>query len=239
MAPKKQQYLRPGAFFDFDKTILATDSQGKEAEDLWKKSWEQGNYWLFLKMAWFAFFWCTLYEWGLIGGETINRVYIFLVYREIRLRDLEENGRLLYSNVLRPLLYDEMLLTMKDHHEKGHAVIVVSATPVHLLQPFVDEFREIVDAMSATRIEVGVSGLPRKGVICIGNQKAVAQRRFAEELGLNLATSFAYTDHHHDIEFLESVKHKIVVNPTPQLENIAKKREWKILRFQAQQVRNT
>jgi HAD superfamily hydrolase (TIGR01490 family) len=222
---------RPAAFFDFDNTILATDSQGKEAECFWEASWKQGKYWMFLKLAWFAFFWCTLYNWGIVGGETINRVYIFLVYRGMLMKELEENGRILYQSVLRSTIYQKMIQIMRDHHEQGHAVIVVSATPFHLLQPFVEEHQDIVDAMYATRLEVGIDGRPIRGTVCIGAQKASVQRQFADELNLDLDASYAYSDHHHDIQFLESVKHKIVVNPTDYLEQVAKKKDWTILRL--------
>lgn len=225
--------LRPAAFFDFDKTILATDSQGKEIESLWHDSWRQGRYWLFVKITWFALFWCKLYEWGCIGGLTIIKAYISLVYRGMLLKDLEENGERLYRSVLREKLFRRIMDTMKDHHAKGHAVIVISATPVHLLRPFVEENRDIVEAFSATKIDVDVAGRCVKGNVCIGPGKALAQLHFAETLGLDLTSSFAYSDHHQDLEFLQQVKYPNVVNPTKKLEQIAKKNDWKILRVNA------
>jgi HAD superfamily hydrolase (TIGR01490 family) len=227
--PSKVNSLRPAAFFDFDKTILSTDSQGKEFEGLWQDSWKQGHYWLFFKLTWFAFFWCKLYELGWIDGVTINRAYISQIYRGMFLKDLEENGRRLYNSFLRERLFGRMMETMKSHHAKGHAVIIISATPYHLLQPFVEEHRDIVEAYFATRIEVDVAGRCLEGKVCIGTEKALAQQRFAEALGLDLTTSFAYSDHDHDIQFLQNVKYPNVVNPTKKLEQIAKKKDWVVL----------
>jgi HAD superfamily hydrolase (TIGR01490 family) len=225
----KVKSLRPAAFFDFDKTILSTDSQGIEFEGLWNDSWAQGRYRLFCKLTWFALFWCKLYDWGWIDGVTINRAYISQIYRGMLLQDLEENGRKLYKSVLRQQLFTRMIEKMKNHHAMGHAVIVISATPFHLLQPFVEEYQDIVEAFLATKIEVDVAGRCLEGKVCIGTEKALAQHRFADALGLDLTTSFAYSDHHHDLQFLQQVKYPNVVNPTRQLKQIAKKMDWAIL----------
>jgi hypothetical protein len=43
-------------------------------------------------------------------------------------------------------------------------------------------------------------------------------------------TSSESQTNHHDVHMLDSVGHAIAVNPTPILEEIAKKRDWQVMR---------
>jgi len=219
---------RIAAFFDFDKTLLATDCLSKEAFSLWNISWEKKNYVLFIKIYFIFTVIVPLYHAGLVSGSGINRIYIWLVYRGMRIQKLQEHGQQLYLSQLRKQLYPQMIQLMKDHRAKGHIIIVVSASPHHLLQPFFQEYTSSIHHMETTHVQINETTGRCTGhcSVCIGPQKARAQQRFADALGIDLQRSFAYSDHHHDLEFLECVGTAIVVNPTPELDNMAKKREW-------------
>ena len=69
-----------------------------------------------------------------------------------------------------------------------------------------------------------------QGNVCCQQTKADYVQDLAKEYSLDLSASYAYSDHHHDIPLLESVGHANTVNPTPLLEQVAKKRDWTILR---------
>ncbi len=233
------------AFFDFDKTLLATDSAGKEAEELWEEAWSVGRYLLYWKFWMLVLVVIPLYEMGWISPPAVNRIFISSIYTNMDLTTLEHRARALYRDRLKGRLYPEMVRKMADHKAKGHLVFVVSASPEHLLTPFVDDHRSLVDGLAATRIETeeeddgGAGGRPGRrrctgrpiGEICIGAEKERVQQRFAKRYGIDLSRSYAYSDHHNDLEFLQSVGYPTVVNPTKRLEGIAKKHDWPILRI--------
>jgi phosphoserine phosphatase len=62
-------------------------------------------------------------------------------------------------------------------------------------------------------------------------EKAAALQDLAEAEGFDLDASWAYSDSHTDVPFLEAVGHPIAVNPDRRLRTIAQHRGWPILRF--------
>ena len=62
-----------------------------------------------------------------------------------------------------------------------------------------------------------------------GAHKAALIRDFAEQHGVVLARSYAYSDHYSDLEFLKAVGHPVVVNATGRLRRHAERHGWTIL----------
>jgi len=132
--------------------------------------------------------------------------------------------------ILRPLVYAEPLQLVKQHHERGEKVYIVSAS-----------LQEIVDAIAAdlgfdgalgTVIEVKdgkYTGRPERSLHA--EAKAECVRAVAEREGYDLAECTAYSDSHTDLPFLEVVGHPIVVNPDRALRRIAAERGWPVLEF--------
>jgi hypothetical protein len=56
-------------------------------------------------------------------------------------------------------------------------------------------------------------------------------RAMAEERGIDLADSWAYSDSVTDVPMLEAVGHPVVVNPDRGLLKVARAREWEVRRF--------
>ena len=132
--------------------------------------------------------------------------------------------------VLKPLVYQEPLELVERHRERGEPVYIVSAT----LQEIVEELaRELgFDGAIGSTCEIvdGVyTGRSLRGAH--GEGKAAAIRELAEEQGLDLAASTAYSDSHTDLPFLEAVGNPVVVNPDRELRRIAVERAWPMLEF--------
>lgn len=216
---------RTAAFFDFDRTLLAADSQRIEALSLLRRHRPNLLYpFRLLKVATAEPF----YKQDRISHDRYNRIYL-ASYKGIPLSQLQDHGRHLYETQLKARLYTEMLALMEAHRAQGDLVIIASATSAHLLTPFTTDHPP--DAWIATSIETDASGLCTgrpSGNICIGHEKARAIKHLAETLHISLASSHAYSDHHADLPFLESVGHPTAVNPTPTLADIASHRGWSI-----------
>jgi phosphoserine phosphatase len=66
---------------------------------------------------------------------------------------------------------------------------------------------------------------------CYGEDKAVALREIAEAEGIDLASSYAYSDSITDLPMLEVVGNPVAVNPDRDLRKLAEKRGWQIRDF--------
>jgi phosphoserine phosphatase len=62
--------------------------------------------------------------------------------------------------------------------------------------------------------------------------KAERIRRLAQEEGIDLAASYAYSDSESDLPMLRLVGHPVAVNPDAELERVAREEGWEILRFE-------
>jgi HAD superfamily hydrolase (TIGR01490 family) len=133
-------------------------------------------------------------------------------------------------DVVDPLVYAEAAELIAQHKAKGHDVIVLSATGEEVVAPI----SEMLGATRsvATRMQI-VDGRYSGEVdfYCYGEQKATAARQLAETYGYDLATCHAYTDSSTDIPLLESVGTPHVVNPDRVLRRLAAERGWPILAF--------
>jgi phosphoserine phosphatase len=62
-------------------------------------------------------------------------------------------------------------------------------------------------------------------------EKATAVRDLAEREGIDLESSYAYSDSESDLPMLRVVGHPVAVNPDRELAAIARTEGWEILRF--------
>ena len=131
------------------------------------------------------------------------------------------------EEVISPLIYAEALELMHDHRAAGRLICIVSSSPEEIVAPLAQMLR--VDRWIATRptIEDGkyTGGLD---FYAYGPHKAEAMTSLAEELGLDLDGSFAYSDSITDLPMLERVGNPVAVNPDKDLRRIAEERGWQI-----------
>jgi HAD superfamily hydrolase (TIGR01490 family) len=119
-----------------------------------------------------------------------------------------------------------------DHKEKGHTLILISAGIRYLLKPVAGDlgFHHLI----CTELEVGPDGIltgKTIGPICTDNRKRELAKRLADDLDMDLSSSFAYGNHQSDIPLLELVGHAHAVEPTEQLRKTALEKGCPILTF--------
>jgi phosphoserine phosphatase len=61
--------------------------------------------------------------------------------------------------------------------------------------------------------------------------KATEIKRVAEQEGIDLSESYAYSDSESDLPMLRCVGHPVAVNPDSELERVAREEGWRIIRF--------
>jgi putative phosphoserine phosphatase / 1-acylglycerol-3-phosphate O-acyltransferase len=118
-----------------------------------------------------------------------------------------------------------------DHHRsEGRRLVLATTTPDDMIRPLAERLG--LDAVVATRY--GVDGEGRydgsiDGEFVWGKGKLRAVRAWAEGEGVDLASSYAYSDSWYDNPLLGAVGHPVAVNPDPRLLALAVLRRWSVL----------
>jgi HAD superfamily hydrolase (TIGR01490 family) len=220
--------LVEAAFFDLDKTVIATSSV----------------------MALGG----TLYRDGLISKRTIVRgLYAQVVYLLVgadenkmeRMREamltltkgwdqqhVKQLVRETLDDVLTPIIFAEALDLIEEHRQAGRKTVIVSSSPAETVEPIAEYLG--VDDVIATRARLDDRGryTGELEFYAYAAHKADAIREMAVYEGLDLASSYAYSDSITDLPMLELVGHPVAVNPDRELARVAREREWEVRYFQ-------
>jgi HAD superfamily hydrolase (TIGR01490 family) len=131
------------------------------------------------------------------------------------------------EEVISPLIYAEALERIHNHRAAGRLVCMVSSSPQEIVEPMARMLH--VDRYIATRPRIDDGKYTGElDLYAYGPHKAEAIRALAEELGLDLQGSYAYSDSATDLPMLEVVGNPVAMNPDKGLRRIAIEREWTI-----------
>jgi HAD superfamily hydrolase (TIGR01490 family) len=226
MAGSARATGRPAAFFDLDKTIIA-----KSSTLAFSKPFQAGGLIsrrAVLRSAYAQFVY-------LVGGadhDQMEKMRQFLSqlcagWDVQTVRDIVADT---LHNIVDPLVYDEAVSLIEEHHLAGRDVIIVSASGTEVVEPIGELLG--ADGVVATRMEI-VDGRYTGAIdyYAYGENKAAALQRLAEEHHYDLSRSYAYSDSVTDIHMLEVVGHPYAVNPDRELRRQANARGWPVLVF--------
>jgi HAD superfamily hydrolase (TIGR01490 family) len=217
---------RPAAFFDLDKTIIA-----KSSTLAFSKPFQAGGLIsrrAVLRSAYAQFVY-------LVGGadhDQMEKMRDFLSdlcagWDVQTVRDIVADT---LHNVVDPLVYDEAVSLIEEHHLAGRDVIIVSASGTEVVEPIGDLLG--ADGVVATRMRIEDGRYTGEiDYYAYGENKAAAMRRLAEEHGYDLERSYAYSDSVTDVAMLAAVGHPHAVNPDRELRKVANTRGWPVLVF--------
>jgi HAD superfamily hydrolase (TIGR01490 family) len=135
------------------------------------------------------------------------------------------------DEVIEPIVFEEALELIRSHQAEGRLVAIVSASPVEVVEPLSQHLG--ADLAIGTEAKIDEHGRYSGELVryTYGPAKADAIRELAEERGIDLAASYAYSDSVTDLPMLELVGHPVAVNPDRPLLRIANEREWEVVRF--------
>jgi HAD superfamily hydrolase (TIGR01490 family) len=133
-------------------------------------------------------------------------------------------------HVVDPIVYDEAVSLMEEHHAAGRDVVVVSASGTEVVEPIGEMLG--ADDVIASRLEI-VDGRYTGEIdyYAYAEEKARAIEEMATARGYDLEQCFAYSDSITDAPMLEIVGHPHAVNPDKDLRKLAVARGWPVLHF--------
>jgi HAD superfamily hydrolase (TIGR01490 family) len=217
---------RPAAFFDLDKTIIA-----KSSTLAFSRPFQAGGLIsrrAVLRSAYAQFVY-------LVGGadhDQMEKMREFLSdlcagWDVQTVRDIVADT---LHNIVDPLVYDEAVSLIEEHHMAGRDVVIVSASGTEVVEPIGELLG--ADHVVATRMEEAAGRYTGKiGFYAYAEGKAEAIRELAESRGYDLSRSYAYSDSITDLPMLDEVGHPYAVNPDKELRRVARERDWPVLVF--------
>jgi HAD superfamily hydrolase (TIGR01490 family) len=131
-----------------------------------------------------------------------------------------------------PRLYPKMLATAYEHQDSGRPVFIVTAASQGTAEMLAHVL--FFDGAAGSKLEErdGVYTGRFDGAFCYGEGKPLRMRELAQERGIDLAQSWAYSDSASDLPMLRAVGHPVAVNPDNELARVAREEGWDVMRFE-------
>ncbi len=217
---------RVAAFFDLDKTIIATSSAyafGKEFmhnglithTEAFQISLAKGTY--------------------MMAGHSseqmdASRDQLTSLVNGWSVEEVSRITSEAMHTVVTPVIYAEARELIDFHKAAGHDVIIISASASQLVEPIAAELG--IDQVVASELEV-VDGRFTGEILFYakGDAKAQAIADLAAANHYDLAASFAYSDSATDIPMLEMVGNPVAVNPDRAMKKHALESGWEVRSF--------
>jgi len=214
-----------GAFFDFDETLLDTESSRLGIKYLWKRRLVSRTFILKALVAGF------LYRRHWISDEQTARILLRL-YCNRRLAEFTEGAAAFYREILKPRLAPKILAKVNEHKDRGHHLVLISGSIRYMLEPVARDLG--FEHLLCTDLEESANGMltgKPEGPLCLDTTKRRLATELAQRTGIDLARSYAYGNHQADLPLLELVGFPHAVEPSRPLLKVAVARNWPILAY--------
>lgn len=217
---------RTAAFFDLDKTVIA-----KSSALAFSRSFYQGgliNRRAVLKSAYAQF----VYLAGGADHDQMERMrqYLSAMCTGWSVAQVKEIVAETLHELIDPLVYDEAVTLIEEHHSAGRDVVIVSSSGSEVVEPIGEMIG--ADRVIATRLVVEDGRYTGEiDFYAYGENKAKAIQELSATEGYNLDRSYAYSDSATDLPMLDAVGHPYAVNPDRALRKEAAARGWPVLVF--------
>ena len=218
--------LRAAAFFDLDKTVIATSSASAFSRPFLAGGLISRR--AVLRSAYAHFMYMT-------GGADADqteqmRAHLSAMATGWDVAQVSQIVAETLHELIDPYVYAEAVDLIASHRAAGRDVVIVSASGSELVEPIAAALG--ADHAIATRMEV-VDGRYTGNIdfYAYGPNKATAIESLAQARGYDLARSYAYSDSITDAPMLGIVGHGFAVNPDRTLRRLAGTEGWGVLTF--------
>jgi HAD superfamily hydrolase (TIGR01490 family) len=217
---------RAAAFFDLDKTVIAKSSTLAFGRPFYKGGLVNRRAVLKSSFAQFVYL--------LQGADEDSmdkmRDYLKALCAGWPVQQVHDIVAETLHDLIDPMVYDEAVALMEEHHSAGRDVVIVSSSGEEVVGPIGEMLG--VDRVIATRMVVEDGKYTGDiAFYAYGAGKAEAMRELAEEQHYDLSASYAYSDSFTDLPMLEVVGHPTAVNPDKPLRKAATENGWPIREF--------
>jgi HAD superfamily hydrolase (TIGR01490 family) len=217
---------RSAAFFDLDKTVIATSSALAFGRPFYRDGLITKRD--VVKTAYAQF----VFKRAGADEQTMARTrdYVAELCKGWRVEQVRQIVNETLHELIDPYVYAEAAALIEEHQAAGRDIVLVSASGDEMVQPIGAQLG--VTDVIATRMKV-VDGHYTGEIefYAAGPAKVEAVQALAAERGYNLEDCYAYSDSISDVGLLAAVGHPSAVNPDKGLRREATDRGWPILEF--------
>jgi len=217
---------RAAAFFDLDKTIIATSSA-----TAFSRPFLAGGLLTRRAIVRSAYAQLLYLVGGADAGQTERlRAQLSRTVTGWDVAQVTEIVERTLHESIDAAVYAEAVALIEEHHAAGRDVVIVSASGSDVVRPIAALLG--ADQVIASHMQV-VDGRYTGEIdfYAYGENKAVAIRELADRLGYDLDASYAYSDSITDAPMLAVVGHAFAVNPDRALRRTAAEEGWGVLTF--------
>ena len=135
-----------------------------------------------------------------------------------------------YRDHVAPEVAPAARVAIEHHRQAGHLVVLATGSTQYAARPVARGVGIDHVLSSELEVEAGVfTGRP--AAFCFGQHKVVLAEAWAARHGVDLATSYFYSDSYIDLPMLERVGTAIAINPDTRLRRHARRRGWSVARW--------
>lgn len=215
-----------GAFFDVDETLV------RGATIFWAV--KEGFYRQVIGVRDLIYVARQTFQYVIFGergekkiGEYTNRAASVVEGNSVE--EMREIGDYIFERYFVPNVYKASLERLQAHIRAGNQVWLVSATPWIIAEVIASRIGATGGIGTRTKVSGGLLVGELEGGIVHGVNKVAAVESVAEEHGIDLEHSWAYSDSANDIPMLSLVGNPVAVNPDKELAAHARRMSWEIL----------
>src|SRR6266568_2792636 len=150
--------------------------------------------------------------------------------------DLAELGERLFVQGISGSLYPEGWRLVKAHQRAGHTIVLASSATRFQVEPTARAMGVSHILVSPVEIVNGICTGRPGGPLLWRAGKAAAVRAFAEEQGIELPQSYAYSNGDEDVPFLRTAGRSCAINPGRRLAEAARHYGWPVARFRSRRA---
>ncbi len=223
---------RVAAFFDVDNTIIRGASAFHLAvglyrrgffrkRDIWRFAWQQARYRAFGE---------NRHQIDEIRSRALD------IMRGHSVAEVTAIAEDVYDEVLSLRIYPGTQALLDAHLADGHAVWLVTATPVEIGELIARRLGASGALGTVAEHEDGFYTGRLVGDLLHGEAKASAVRALAAREGYDLSRSHAYGDSTNDVPILSTVGHPCAINPDARLRRHAADVGWPVREFRTRRT---
>lgn len=215
--------MKTAVFFDMDGTLLQGESQLGFLVWCWRRG---------IAPRWRALRVIAVYLLYLSGIERdavrLRRVG-FELFKGLDVSTINLAGEEFFRTYLQSRIRKRTCDLVCAHQEAGHLLVLVTSACEQVAGPFARSLG--IEVLIATHLKsrnsvfTGERRLPEP----YAYEKQGLVLKFCAEQGICAESSYAYSDHHSDLAFLEVVGHPRVTHPTNTMKRLACERGWKLV----------
>lgn len=214
------------AFFDLDKTIIATSSAFAFGREFMNNGLitKQEALEMYLAKTSYMFGGMSSSEMDSTRDQLSQLVAGWSVDEVRRITD-----ETLHS-VVTPAIYTEARELIAFHKAAGHEIVIISASAIQLVEPIAKELG--IEHVVATEMEVKDGRFTGNITRYLkGEAKADSIVELSKRYNLDLENSYAYSDSATDIPMLAQVGNPVAVNPDRAMKKHALEHGWEVNTF--------